>query len=104
MYIQLINHGLCVYRYFFKLMLIDRNGAVDLDDDDDEEELQWESSNPVDNEAVVAVDKANDIESIADKTEPANTSSDSNSLVKENEVLRGQVNDGRILLQQYDSS
>lgn len=56
------------YRYFFKVLLINRNGAVSLDDDDDEE-LQWETSA---SENVLSVEN-------------------SFSLQQENEILRGQV-------------
>lgn len=31
-------------RYFFRVILINRNGVVNLDDDDEEEEIQWESA------------------------------------------------------------
>ena len=31
-------------RYFFRIRLISRNGAINLDDEDDEEELEWEST------------------------------------------------------------
>ena len=33
-------------RYFFRVILINRNGVVNLDDDDEEEEMQWESAEP----------------------------------------------------------
>jgi hypothetical protein len=72
-------------RYFFKVMLINRNGALDLNDEDDEEELQWEDSSSSTTATTTAPAATS---AVAAETRPP-----ANNLAKDNEVLRGQVSD-----------
>jgi len=66
-------------RYFFRMILVNRNGAVNLDEDDEEEEIMWESTEKEDQVAAESAGASN------------SDHSDSTALINENQKLKEQV-------------
>lgn len=76
-------------RYFFRVMLLNRNGAVNLDDDEEEEELQWESADTDKQEALSGSSSSANSQSI--NTSSINEDQRQRDLVYENSKLLAQV-------------